>query len=300
MPRVAICTPTLGSPTWTYTDSMVKTQAHVFVKSPGVEIDIMRPPRTLAIHAARQWLAEQVREKGHDYLWFIDQDAAWLPGTLERLLSRSVPVVAGLTMIRTGGSPFPMLFKGRLHEHDSPLKDAYSACAPEMFKWVGDHFDCETNEAQLLPEPPKQSLFPVDFAGCHCMLIDRRVFDQLPAPWFYGAPGTEDKWFCLRCAEYGLGVYVDLSVLVGHTAKEKKVGALDFIAHSYFQSHLEEARKKEDDSEASSQRRRWKPRNRDAAPIRRLGAGVSGSKRRRATRHRTRRAGIGDAAGGVV
>jgi len=287
MPKVAICTPTLGSPTWTYCDSMVKAQAHTFVNSPGISVSVRRPPRTLAIHAARQWLAEWVMGEGHDYLWFIDQDAAWAPGTLERLLSRGVPVVAGLTMVRTNESPHPMMYRDRQFKSDEPLLDAYSACAPEMFQWIGDHYDCETNEPQLLPEPPRDSLFSVEFTGCHCMLIDRRVFETVPKPWFYGSPGTEDKWFCLRCQEYGVGVYVDLSVLVGHTAKEKTVGALDFVAHSFFRSNLEAFKKAEEaDSENSSQRRWGKQGDTDTRPLRRLGARSTGRKRGQPARHR--------------
>jgi len=236
----------------------------------------VRPPRTLAIHAARQWLAERVLEVGHDYLWFIDQDAAWLPGTLERLLSRSVPVVAGLTMVRTNASPHPMLYRDRQNRTEEAMEDAYSACAPEMFQWIGDHYDCETNEPQLLAEPPVGSLFQVEFTGCHCMLIDRRVFETIPKPWFWGAPGTEDKWFCLRCQEYGVGVYVDLSVLVGHTAKEKPIGALDFVAHSFFRSNLEAFKKAEEADNEGTQCRGREQSDTDTEPLRGVGAPAAG------------------------
>jgi hypothetical protein len=68
-------------------------------------------------------------------------------------------------------------------------------------------------------------LFEVDFVGGAFVLIKRKVFETIPAPWFlqhekvWGdkhQPVAEDIYFCWKAREYGFKVWVDGRVQVGH------------------------------------------------------------------------------------
>ena len=76
----------------------------------------------------------------------------------------------------------------------------------------------------LQPAEWGKGLMPVDIAGTAAMLISRTVFERLPKPWFAmdysGAadgkwPG-EDIWFCERCREAGIRIWVDTTTICPH------------------------------------------------------------------------------------
>ena len=52
--------------------------------------------------------------------------------------------------------------------------------------------------------------------GFGCVLIDVRVFREIPQPWFNAIGCGEDWFFCTRCAEYKIPRYVDTRVKVQH------------------------------------------------------------------------------------
>ena len=64
----------------------------------------------------------------------------------------------------------------------------------------------------------------VDIVGTGAIAIDRRVFEQIEPPWFafdYSRvlddnwPG-EDFWFCQRCTEAGIDIFVDTTLTSPH------------------------------------------------------------------------------------
>jgi hypothetical protein len=170
-------------------------------------------------------------------MWLADDDAAFLPQTLDRLLSWDVDIVGTLAMMRKKTCVLPSAFRGKVNGKE----DNYWVAAPDIYAWIGEHYDYESNEPQMLDPPPEGSLYPVDFTGCHCLLIKRHVLEAMEPPWFYGRLGLEDRYFCLKAGELGFKVYVDLSVLAGH-AVERMIGAFDFVAGYWFTSELEKQR----------------------------------------------------------
>ena len=232
---IALCIPTMGQPTWSLFDSFGQWQSYHYMAHPQVPVTVIRPPRPLPVDVARSYLVQRVLEGDFDYLWFTDQDAAYRPETLDRLLAWDVPVVGALCMIRASTWCVPMAFKGR--KDDDP--NAYHVLVDEVYNYLRQYANVETNDPQCLDPIPPDSLVDVDITGCHCLLIKREVLEALEPPWFSGAPGREDMYFCEKAAEAGFPVRVDFSTLAGHATGERLIGAYDFMAHYLFQSLLE-------------------------------------------------------------
>lgn len=232
---VALCIPTLGPPTWTLFDSVGQWMSYHYQRHPEIAVTVIRPPRPLPIGVARSYLVREFLKGEWDYLWFIDQDAAFTIWTLERLMAWDVPVVGGLCLMRGPEACKPMLFKGQ--QEDRP--DYYRIPVDVVYDYLRIHADVETNAPQVVDPIPEGSLFEVDFTGCHCLLIKREVLAALEPPWFYGQPGREDKFFCLKAAEAGYPVAVDLSTFVGHTMGERVIGVYDYMAQYLYMSLLE-------------------------------------------------------------
>jgi hypothetical protein len=242
MTKVALCVPINGPPSWLFFDSMMQWQAWHCANHPDVTVTQVRPPRPLPVDVARNYLARKVLVMGdYDYLWFIDQDCAFLPRTLERLMSWHKPVVGCLTMIRSTECALPMAFM----EANGIGKERRVAAA-EVYEYIAAHYDCETNAPQILDPVPDNSLLEVQVTGCHNLLIEPWVLYKLREPWFQGNPGQEDWYFCTKAASMDIPVYVDLSVLAGHGAgADRSIGAFDFMAGFRFQSEVEAAKEKE-------------------------------------------------------
>jgi len=231
---IALCIPTMGEPTWSLFDSFGQWQSYHYSQHPEMAVTIIRPPRPLPVDVARTFLAEQVLSGDYDYLWFTDQDASYLPTTLERLMAWDVPIVGALCMIRASTWCMPMVFKGQ----KEPGSEEYRIPVDEVYNYLRVNADVETNDPQAIEPVPVDSLFECDFTGCHCLLIKREVLEALKPPWFSGRPGQEDRYFCFKAKEAGFPVYVDFSTLAGHATGARIIGAYDFMAHYLYQSLL--------------------------------------------------------------
>ena len=234
--KIAQATPRCGPPSWKYLDSLTQwaiyhsrqhTDDHLVLLSTG------RWP--LPIDVARNALVEQFLKTDAEYLWCLDQDAVFLPQTLDRLLSRKMPIVSALEFMRLPGACWPMALKGP----PNPETGQYRIQAGEIYAWIAAHFDAMSNAPQILAQPlPENSLLDTTFTGCHCLLIRRDVLEDMEPPWFKGYdPGGEDQYFCLKAAGMGIQTYVDLSVLVGHATTDRTIGAFDFMSAQWFVSN---------------------------------------------------------------
>jgi len=245
--KVAVCTPTCGPPSWHFYDSMLQWQIHHFTEHADVGVIHIRPKRSLPIDVARNLLVRQFLDTDADWMWCLDQDAAWLPGTLDRLLGRDLPIVSALEMMRMPDMCYPMALKGQNAE------GAYRVQAAEVYRFIGQHLNFEINAPQMLAEPTEDSLLEVGFTGCHCLLIRRDVLEEMEEPWFKGyMPGGEDQYFCEKAAEMGVKTFVDMSVLVGHASTDRIIGAFDFMSGHRFLDELKRTRARED-----GQMREW-------------------------------------------
>jgi len=132
---------------------------------------------------AVNYMAE--RFKG-DYLFFLDDDNAFHPTVLKRLLAHNLDVVGALYFERK--PPF------------APMPRRY-------------------RKPLLLHKP---GLCEVDETGTSGLLVHRRVFDRLEQPWFVsgdnpdGTYTSPDYYFCGKAREAGFRVWVDTSVWLAH------------------------------------------------------------------------------------
>lgn len=168
---------------------------------------------------ARNALCKSALDMECDYLFMLGDDVLAPPPTLLAMLDkigRTQPVmgVAGKTeaarvQMITGVywtktyPPEPYLFNGLLK---------------------GSHKDWKVGE-----------FFPVDFAGCDCLLIETDVLRKVPFPWFstdwVWEPGqksssiaTEDYYFYTKCREYGIRLFADTAIQCGH--EDRNTGAI--------------------------------------------------------------------------
>lgn len=121
-----------------------------------------------------------------DWLWFIDDDHAFAPSILTRLLAHDVDIVAPLCLRRQ--QPFdPVSFTSRERIEVLDLSTAMPA-----------------------------GLVEVEAAGSAGMLIRRHVFERLEEPYFRQTDVSEDIVFCDKARAAGFDIYVDLATRLGH------------------------------------------------------------------------------------
>lgn len=225
----------MGEPTWSLLDSFGQWQSYHYANHPDVPVTILRPPRPLPVDVARSYLVRQVLAGDYSHLWFTDQDAAYTPDTLDRLLAWEQSIVGALCLVRGATWCIPMAFKGE--KEDEP--GSYHVLVDEVYNYLRLHADVETNEPQAITPIPEDSLQPVDITGCHCLLIEREVLEAMEPPWFSGLPGQEDMYFCRKAERLGYQVHVDFSTFAGHATGARILGVYDYMAHYLYQSLLE-------------------------------------------------------------
>lgn len=121
-----------------------------------------------------------------DWLWFIDDDHAFSPDILMRLLTTQKQIVTPLCLRRT--QPF------------LPVP-----CVEEEFMDLSRYDDSPTDVVE------------VQHAGSSGMLIRREVLEAVEAPWFELGNGiSEDVNFCIKAREAGFDIHVDLGTKLGH------------------------------------------------------------------------------------
>lgn len=126
---------------------------------------------------------------------------------------------------------FPSDALMRLLEHDKPVVGCDYAKRDGTGRTIGTSLSGG-------PVAPADGIEQVSALGFGCLLVKRHVFDELAFPWFShvwqhspdaaatkGVPDEshwrtvpEDGWFCRRCKDAGIPIYVDhdLSRQVGH------------------------------------------------------------------------------------
>ncbi len=192
---------------------------------------------------AQNLLVEQfLAEPDNEWMFSVEDDMIYLPGTLMRLLSWNKPVVSALYFKREQPH-VPHVYRGDCGE------GKYRIQIDETLGWLDTHKEMIRAGYALLETRPDDALVPVDFTGVGCVVIHRSVFESAPAPWFAlpDIGNTSDKFFYQKAISHGFTPYVDLSVICGHLARDVQVGAMDFVAYSKI------VKFEEDDDGTSSQ-----------------------------------------------
>ena len=138
------------------------------------------------IARARNQIVENMQG---DWLWFLDDDHDFDANIVRRLLQHKADIVAPLVLAKV--PPF----------------------SPVCYRDIGDPYK--------LSDLPTSGLVEVAATGTAGMLIRRRVFEQMPAPWFVAGQihkdGVgEDLNFCVNAREAGFKVRVDTGAVLGH------------------------------------------------------------------------------------
>lgn len=133
---------------------------------------------------------EIVRFEPYTHLWFMDDDHAFPPSLLKRLLSHDKALVNPLCCARL--APFPLVtYAGKLADGTRYLPLDLAAGGTE-------------------------GLVQLEAAGCAGMLIRRDVLEALSDPWFEHTERSEDILFCEKAKAAKFVLYADLEARLGH------------------------------------------------------------------------------------
>lgn len=147
--------------------------------------------RSSALPQNRHNLVRMAQKADASHILFLDDDMTFPPNTLERLLAANKPIVSTNCTTRT----VPVI--------TTAIKD----------------------DKRIMSEG-RSGLEEVDQVGMAVMLINLKVFDRIPLPWFKfdwdeEYPETycsEDIYFCRKANQAGFRVWIDhdLSLGIGH------------------------------------------------------------------------------------
>lgn len=132
-----------------------------------------------------------------DWIFFLDDDHAFEPDALLRLLNRNVPIVGALYSRR-----YPPFVTTTYKQLD------VAAGTGELFTW--EDFDS------------MNGMIEVAATGTGGFLVRKNVFQKLPAKCFrIGMTEerdwiSEDVWFCDQAAKAGFKIHLDLDVSLAH------------------------------------------------------------------------------------
>src|SRR3990167_9722643 len=131
----------------------------------------------------RNYIASQALKNESQYLLFVDDDMTFPKDTLDKLFQAKEKIVGVLSYSRK-----------------LPLQATV---------WP--------------PESIKNALFECDQVGGGILLIDMKVFKEIPQPWFayetydFGMIKTgEDAYFCQKAKTKGISVWCEPRIKVGH------------------------------------------------------------------------------------
>lgn len=157
---------------------------------------------------ARNNIARRALNWDYDYVFMVDSDIILPNHALTTLLQdhHDKDVVVGYYPKHTGQRGETCVYK--LGEYN--FTQAYTI--PEL----KEHAD---------PELSASPLIQIHGAGMGCALIKTIVFEKINYPWFDwvnykdGGNLSEDLYFCKRCKETGIDIFVDTRVGCGHIVR---------------------------------------------------------------------------------
>ena len=185
------------------------------------------------IEAARNYLVDCFKASKRDFLLWVDSDASWESGAIQRLVNHNLPVVCGCMYTRDAPIPSPTMGKyaGKGQDGKTYYKFADTAKMIMEHCWNNGIDEVERNDI-CLPET-ENDIQGIDGCGLHFTLIRKDVIESLEQPLhvMLGKTGAgEDFYFCKKARDAGFKLYVDLGVHVGHCLNdERDVGIKDML-----------------------------------------------------------------------
>lgn len=152
---------------------------------------------------ARERLTEQAMNDGADYILFVDDDMICPLDMFERLYKRQEDIVGALAFTRYAPHK-PVIFN---------LTEGYDKVAQKNYYTSTIYYNY-----------PKDSLVECDAVGFGAVLINCKVFEKIPKPWFVMNNGVgEDVQFCFDAKKAGFKVFMDTAVKLGHLSTPKEI-----------------------------------------------------------------------------
>jgi len=169
---------------------------------------ILPTPGVQGIDRARNYLVQRMIDLKYDSIFFLDDDVVPPPDAVRRLFSRNLPVVSGLYRRRI--EPFLPVALYDTKPYPSPL---------------GNY------------EPG--ALIEVDLVGAGCLLVQRKVFEFIPKPWFEwrqnredlpeGDRVSEDFAFCRKLRTVGIKTVLDTAIQCDHLGYGQSLAKGGFV-----------------------------------------------------------------------
>jgi hypothetical protein len=204
----------------------------------ATQYEILPQKGYAADEAARQIFRDFLKTES-THLMLLDDDATLAPKTLERLMSRNLPVVSALVMTKTI-PPTPTIWRGASGITPDGKYITWRTRMDDVAKFlettgvgsqVRNAFSVNPNVAALVLDDHPSALSRTDNIGFHCTLIRRDVVETIGEPFCEGAATGvhEDFDFSRRAIEAGFDLYVDKTVISGHIST-RPIGLMDLWA----------------------------------------------------------------------
>lgn len=158
------------------------------------DIGIMFMGYQKPIAYARNQIVKSFLSLDFEYLLMIDADQS----VDMRFLSHwqyGLDIISPICMILKGNEVLPLLLKEK--------QDSF--------------------EYEIIKDYMPGQFIAVDAVGTGCIMIARKVFETMPAPWFeylFDAEGNmktgNDFYFCRKAKKLGFNIYVDTSIVSNH------------------------------------------------------------------------------------
>jgi len=190
-PSIYIGVATSGFIKATTVQSLVRAVGYLQAKKYPVKFGIHE---SCYVHNNRNRLFEKAHASAVDYLMFVDADMEFGKEEIEKLILQQKEIIGGLYHSR-GEPRVPYAFK--VDDTDGRLKIIKDEVIPKK-------------------------TFEVDAVATGFMLIDMKVFNKMKPPYFfYGDPVLfpelgDDMYFCLKAKHYGIKIFCDPMVDLGH------------------------------------------------------------------------------------
>lgn len=150
---------------------------------------------SVVVDVSRNVLVSNFLRSDCEYLLFLDSDMVFPPNIIDLLIRHDKDVVSALYFLRKKHNPCFRFYKD------------------------GNYYSTA--------EFPKNKLIKVDAAGLGCILIKRKVLEDLEKalgdkPFFATTYKSrehstgEDVYFCEKIREQGSEIFVDTSIILGH------------------------------------------------------------------------------------
>lgn len=156
---------------------------------------------------ARNRIVQNCLEKNCDYLFFVDSDMIFPPGTLVRLLNHQLDFVNSLAFRR--------------------IKPHY----PCIFNWNKKENSYETVQYS-------KGLLEVEATGMPAVLINAEIFKKMKEvwpsqPWYYYRDNlfSSDITFCENARKLGYKIMIDTDLKLGHIGEEIVIDEQFYINH---------------------------------------------------------------------